>query len=258
MNLIDTHAHLDEEAFQSDVSEVIQRYLDAGIKTVFTVGTTAESSLRAIELAKKHNSVRAIVGIQPNYVSECSATDWNTIEELSRLPEVVAVGETGLDRYWDYAPFDLQQEYFTKHLKLSKTLNLPFIVHCRDAEADVIQQLSEFAQGDKLNGVMHSFCGDQKSAEACLKMGMYLSFSGMVTYKKNEELREVAKSVPMDRLLVETDSPYLTPSPARKKIKRNEPAYVVQTAECLAELKGIPVEEFAELTNQNVSNLFHI
>ncbi len=258
MNLIDTHAHLDEEAFQSDLPEVIQRFQEAGVSTVFTIGTTAESSFRAIEIAKSHDSIRAIVGIQPNYVSEASATDWLTIEELSRSPEVVAIGETGLDRYWDYAPIELQQDYFDRHLKLSRKLNLPFIVHCRDAEADIVKQLTEFADGQQLKGVMHSFCGDQKTADACLKLGLHLSFSGMVTYKKNEELREVAKSVPLDRILVETDSPYLTPSPARKKIKRNEPAYVVQTAESLAEVKMLPLEEFAQITTRNVHNLFQL
>lgn len=258
INLIDTHAHLDEEAFQADLPEVIQRYIDAGIQTVFTIGITAKSSQKAVELAEEHNSVRAIVGIQPNYVSDCSETDWNIIRELSSHPEVVAVGETGLDRYWDYAPFDLQEEFFNRHLELSKELDLPFIVHCRDAEADVVKQLTDFAGGEQLRGVMHSFCGDQKSADACLDLGMHLSFSGMVTYKKNEELRTVAETVPLDRILVETDAPYLTPSPARKKIKRNEPAYVVQTAECLAELKGIPFEEFADATNANVKQLFRL
>ena len=258
MNLIDTHAHLDEEAFQSDLPEVINRYLDAGIQTVFTIGITAKTSQNAVNLAQQHESIRAVVGIQPNYVSECNETDWLTIRELASSPEVVAIGETGLDRYWDYAPLDLQKEYFTRHLELSKELDLPFIVHCRDAEEDVINQLKEFSEGKQLKGVMHSFCGDQKSADACLEMGMHLSFSGMVTYKKNEDLRKVAQSVPLERMFVETDAPYLTPSPARKKIKRNEPAYVVQTAECLAELKGVSLEEFSQVTNRNVAELFQI
>jgi TatD DNase family protein len=200
--------------------------------------------------------VYAAVGIQPNYAAAAQAGDWEVIEQLAREPKVVAIGETGLDRYWDYAPLELQQDYFTRHVELARRLDLPFVVHCRDAEAEVVAQLRELAAAGPLRGVMHSFTGDLRTAQACLDLGLHISFAGMVTYKKNEPLRSVAAAVPLDRLLVETDAPYLAPAPHRGK--RNEPGFVLHTARCLAEHRGIDPEELAARTTANARELFRI
>lgn len=256
MQLIDTHAHLDEEAFDVDREEVVARALAAGIVRVITIGTTAPTSRAAVDIAARFQSVYAAVGIQPNYVSQAKAGDWECIEELAGRPKVVAIGETGLDRYWDYAPFDLQIEYFQRHMELARKLDLPFVVHCRDAEADTLEQLRRAAAGGHLRGVMHSFSGDMATAEACLELGLYISFAGMLTYKKSQKLREVAVRIPADRILVETDSPYLAPQPMRGK--RNEPANVQYTANCLADLRGVSREEFARQTTANVARLFRL
>ncbi len=254
MELIDTHAHLDEEAFNADRDEVVARAVEAGLKAIVTIGTTADSSRRAVALADAYPMIFATVGIQPNYVAEANPGDWQVIEELVKHPKVVAVGETGLDRYWDYAPIELQQEYFTRHIELSRKFDLPFVVHCRDADADVVSHLQDAAKQGPLKGVMHSFCGDAGTASACLDLGLFVSFAGMVTFKKSNDLRAVAAGIPLDRILVETDSPYLAPTPFRGK--RNEPAHVLHTATCLAETHEIDMEEFAASTTRNARQLF--
>jgi len=274
--LFDTHAHLDEDAFAGDLADVVQRAVDAGVSRIVTIGTTAESSRRAVEIATQFpGTVFAAVGIQPNYASEAKPGDWDAIVALAAEPCVVAVGETGLDRYWDFAPIDLQVEYFRRHLELSRKLDKPFVVHCRDAEADVVAELRRAATrtlpasgsldaGDpahpsragSLRGVMHSFSGDSQTAAACLELGLHVSFAGMLTYKKNDDLRRTAAEIPRERLLVETDAPYLTPVPLRGKLKRNEPANVVHIAACLAEIHGLPPEEMAAMTTANAERLF--
>ena len=158
-------------------------------------------------------------------------------------PRVAALGETGLDRHWDYTPFDVQQDYFDRHLRLSQQTALPFIVHTRDSDADVLAILREARLRGPLAGVMHSFTGTSETAAECLELGLYISFAGMVTFKKSDDLRSVAKSIPANRILIETDSPYLSPHPLRGK--RNEPARLVHTAECLARERGVSLDEFA-------------
>ena len=259
IRLFDTHAHLDEDAFTADVADVVQRAVEADVCRIVTIGTTAASSRQAVEIAMRFpENVSAAVGIQPNYASEAQPEDWETIVELASLDCVVAVGETGLDRYWDFAPIDLQKDYFRRHLALSRTIGKPFIVHCREADADVVTELRRASETGPLHGVMHSFCGDSETARACLSLGMFLSFAGMVTYKKNEDLRRVAGEVPRDRLLIETDSPYLTPVPLRGKMKRNEPANVRHTAACLAEVHGVPLETMAEVTTANAYRFYQL
>ncbi|SFI17272.1 TatD family hydrolase [Planctomicrobium piriforme] len=254
--LIDTHAHLDEQSFETDLEAVLQRAREQGIEMIFTIGVTAPSCQAALLLAKTHPQLRAVVGIQPNYVAQAQADDFDFIAALASDPHVVAVGETGLDRYWDTSPFALQQEFFHRHIELSRRVDKPFIVHCREADADVVAVLREEAKIAPLRGVMHSFCGDQATADACLELGMYLSFAGMLTFKSNQALRDVAKTVPVDHLLVETDSPYLSPVPLRGK--RNEPANVIHTARCLAELRGLSLEELAQHTTANTRRLFQL
>lgn len=252
--LIDTHCHLDAEAFRSDIDDVLQRALDNGVQQVLTIGITVATSEAAVVLANRYIQVSAVVGIQPNYAQEAVAGDWERIVELAAHPRVVAIGETGLDKYWDFAPLDIQQDYFRRHLQLSRQIGKPFVVHCREAEPDVLTMLREDFRNGPLNGVMHSFCGDEQMAAECVEMGMHISFAGMVTFRKNDGLRNVAASVPLDRLLVETDSPYLAPHPNRGK--RNEPAWVRHTAECLAAAHQITESELALATTANAIRLF--
>lgn len=254
MRLFDTHCHLDEPAFDGDREDVIERARQAGVVAMLTIGTTAASSEKALALAKSHRDVFAAVGIQPNYVAEEKPADWEKIVALVGDERVVAIGETGLDRYWDYTPFESQVEAFDRHLELSRAIGKPFIVHCREAEADVVAQLRNAAAGGTLRGVMHSFSGDVATAEACVELGLHISFAGMVTFKRNDALRDVAKRVPLERLLIETDAPYLAPIPHRGK--RNEPAYVAHTAAVLADTRELAPEELAEITARNAENLF--
>jgi TatD DNase family protein len=252
--LIDTHCHLDQEEFAEDRADAIARALAAGVERIVTVGVGAESSAAAIQLAAENPSIYAAVGIQPNYCAQAKPTDWDEIVKLAAAPKVVAIGETGLDRYWDYTPFDVQQDYFDRHLRLSQEKNLPFIVHTRESDADVLAMLETAAARGPLKGVMHSFTGSAETAARCVELGLYISFAGMVTFKKSEDLRTVAATIPADRILIETDSPYLSPQPLRGK--RNEPASLVHTAQVLAEVRGVGIEEFAEQTSRNAKTLF--
>jgi TatD DNase family protein len=256
MEWIDTHCHLDEESFTQDCADTIHRAVDAGVKTMLAVGITLDSCRRVIELTQRYDSIYAVVGLHPNYVSAAQPGDWEQIVELMKCPKVVGIGETGLDKYWDYAPIDLQTEYFHRHIELSRQLNRPFVVHCREAEAETLAVLRTHSANGPLSGAMHSFCGSAETASACLEMGMHLSIAGMVTFKKNDSLRQIATQIPLDRLLVETDSPYLAPTPYRGK--RNEPAHVRLTAACLAESRGISKEELAQATTANARRLFRL
>jgi TatD DNase family protein len=255
MRLFDTHCHLDDEQFAADRKGVVERARLAGVTTMVAVGTTVASSRACLELAGAHPSVVAAVGIQPNYCHEAGPGDWDEIRELARHSATVALGETGLDRYWDYAPFALQQDYFDRHLRLSQELDLPFVVHMRDCEADVLEMLREARSRGPLRGVMHSFTGTASGARECLELGLLVSFAGMVTYPKSTALREVAAIVPDDRLLIETDAPYLSPHPVRNQ-RPNEPSLIVHTARCLAEVRGVAVEVLAEQTTANAEGLF--
>lgn len=252
--LIDTHAHLDEQSFHVDLEEVLSRAQEAGVEQILSIGINAETSRAAVDLASRYQQIKAVIGVQPNYVAEMKPGDFEEVLELAKQDCVVGIGETGLDRYWDHAPIELQREWFVKHIELSQEMNKPFVVHCREAEADVVAVLQQCSRRSDLSGVMHSFCGDLRTAESCLELGLLISFAGMVTFKKNEELRDVARQVPLDRLLVETDSPYLSPVPLRGK--RNEPAHVVHTARCLADLHQMTLEEFSKVTTANAKQLF--
>lgn len=253
--MIDTHAHLDQQTFKDDLQEVLNRATAAGVERTIAIGVTAESSRNCIELARTYQGVDAAIGIQPNDVAEAGPQDWQSILNLSEDPLVVALGETGLDRYWDHTPFDLQQDYFDRHLRLSQESGLPFIVHMRECEQDILVMLREARKRGPLRGVMHSFTGTAAGAAECIELGLQISFAGMVTYKKSDELRTVAATVPTERLLVETDSPYLSPVPVRK-IRRNEPAHVAHTLACLAELHGVTVEDLDRQTTENAKRLF--
>ncbi|HET6882693.1 MAG TPA: TatD family hydrolase [Pirellulales bacterium] len=254
MQLFDTHAHLDQPEFNEDRGTVIERAKQAGVETMVAVGITAASSAACVELAAANTGVFAAVGIQPNYCGQAAPDDWQRVLELVDRPGVVALGETGLDRYWDYSPFEVQQDYFDRHLRLSQERGLPFIVHTRDSDAEVLAMLREARRRGPLAGVMHSFTGTIATAAECVELGLYVSFAGMVTFKKSIDLRAVARNVPDDRILIETDSPYLSPQPLRGR--RNEPAHLVHTAACLAEERGTTLDDFARQTTANARRLF--
>lgn len=253
--LIDTHSHLFDDRFAKDLPAVLDRAAKAGLERVVCLGIDRESSEQSVAIANKYPLVVAAVGIQPNHVAEAKVGDWNAVVALAeQWAQVVAIGETGLDRYWDRAPFALQENYFNRHIELARYLNKPFVIHCREAEADVVRVLRAQCAKGPIRAVMHSFSGDLATARECLEMGLYVSFAGMVTYPTAQNLRDVAKGIPLDRLLVETDCPYLAPQPVRGK--RNEPAYVAHTAAVLAQAKGVSVAELEEHTTRNARALF--
>jgi TatD DNase family protein len=257
MQLFDTHAHLDQPEFDEDRVEVVARARNAGVENIVAIGISADTSAACIELAAQYEGVHAAVGMQPNYLAEAKPGDWDRVVAMVGEPGVVAIGETGLDRYWDFTPFEMQQDYFDRHIRLSQERGLPFIVHMRDCDEDILVMLHEARKRGPLNGVMHSFTGSRAMADECLAMGLYISFAGMVTYKKSADLRSIAAAVPGDRILIETDSPYLSPEPVRK-IKRNEPAHVRHTATCLAEVRGVALDAFAAQTTANAKRLFQL
>ncbi len=257
--LIDTHAHLDGEEFENDREAVLERARAAGVAVVICPAISAASSEAVVRLARDLPGVACAVGIQPNYGAEARDGDWDRVVALASEPGVVAIGETGLDRHWDFTPFDVQRALFDRHLRLAQDRDLPLIIHCREAEDDTLAMTREAAQRGPLRGVIHAFSGDASFAQACLDLGMYISFAGAVTYTnaKFNALREAARQIPSGRILLETDSPYLTPHPLRGKIKRNEPAHLPLTARALAEIRHQPIEELAAQTTSNARTLFN-
>jgi TatD DNase family protein len=255
MELFDTHAHLNDEQFEGLLEDVLARARAAGVVQMLCVGTTVETSRRAVELAETHAEIVAAVGIHPNYCGEATAADWERIEELACHPRVRALGETGLDRYWDDAPFATQQEFLARHLALSRVTGLPCVLHMRDCQADLLEMLRDDHRRGPIHAIMHSYTGDAAGAAESVELGLHVSFAGMVTYKKSDELRQVAASVPAARLLVETDAPYLSPHPHRS-VRPNEPAMMIHTAECLAQVRGVSLAELARQTTENARRLF--
>ena len=255
--LTDTHAHLDAEQLAGDLAAVLARARAATVTRVFAIATSAASSRVTAALAAANPGVFPTAGIHPNHAAAAAATDWDDVVALAERPEIVGIGETGLDRHWHDTPFPMQEEYFVRHLQLSRRLRKPVIVHCREADADMLRVLrDDFDRYGAILGVMHSFTGDARMAEACRAIGLYLSFAGMLTYKNAASLRDAAAKQPLDRLLVETDSPYLSPVPLRGK--RNEPANVAHTAACLAGLHGVTPDALADHTTRNAVALFRL
>lgn len=259
---IDTHAHLDGDEFKEDLGGVLGRAAEAGVAQVVCPAITLASSLKTLALSASHAVVLPAVGIHPNCAGEAAADDWARIEALAQeqRDRIVALGETGLDWYRDHTPRSVQQDYFARHLRLAARLDRPVIVHCRDAEEDMLPMLREAMGQRPFLGVMHACAAGKDVVDEYVKLGLYVSFAGTVTFsnKSCEPIRQAARAVPRDRLLVETDSPYLTPQPFRGKLRRNEPAMVVHTGRYLAELRGVPEEELARQTTDNARHLFGI
>lgn len=251
--LVDTHAHLMADAFTEDRHEVIERARHAGVSAIVCVGDGVESSRAGIELAQEHEDIWATVGIHPHQAGGAPDDVAGVLKPLFAEDRVVAVGETGLDYHYDFAPVEKQQAVFRAHIRLACELGLPLVIHNRKADDDVLRILQEEG-AERVGGVLHCFWSDAKAARTALDMGFYLGVGGPVTFRREDALRAVLADVPVERLLLETDSPYLAPVPYRGK--RNEPAFVVESAKALAQVKGMSVEDIASVTARNASRVF--
>jgi TatD DNase family protein len=257
---VDSHAHIDGAEFDADREDVIQRARDADVSAILNVGTGDPHKgafERAVELAEKYPCVYAAIGIHPH---DARLFD-DVAEELTtklatQSSRVIAWGEIGLDFHYDNSPRDVQVDVFRRQLQLARDLRLPVIIHTREAETETIELLKSGWAGSELPGIMHCFSGSLWLAQQAIDLGLSISFSGIVTFKKAEELRAIAKQVPLERLLIETDCPFLAPVPFRGK--RNEPAYVVEVARCLAEVRGVTLEEIGRTTAENFRKLFQL
>ncbi|HUW47854.1 MAG TPA: TatD family hydrolase [Patescibacteria group bacterium] len=252
--LIDSHAHLQWRSFDQDREEVINLAKEANVKYIVNIGYDLEGSKKAVELAERHEGLYATVGIHPHNASALNEKVLDNLRRLSENPMVVAIGEIGLDYYRNLSPKTVQQKAFEAQMILAQELELPVVIHDRDAHADVANTLSKFK--GKLKGVMHCFSGNLEMAEQCAKMNYYISFAGPVTFPNAHMLHETAKSIDLNSILLETDCPWLAPQEMRGK--RNEPAFLPFTAEKIANLRGISLEELAEATTRNTKRIFHI
>jgi TatD DNase family protein len=252
MILFDTHAHIDDEQFDADRAAVISRAAAAGVAYILNAGACMASSARAVALAGEQSGVYAAVGIHPHDAATACEADYQQLAAWAALPKVVAIGEIGLDYYYDLSPRDVQQTVFIRQLDVARQVEKPFIIHDRDAHGDILTVIRREAKG--LRGVFHCFSGSLEMAQELLKLGFYLSIGGPVTFKNATKLQRIAAEIPLERLLVETDCPYLTPHPQRGH--RNEPAYVRLVAAEIARLRGISLEELAAATTANAGRFF--
>jgi TatD DNase family protein len=255
--LIDSHAHIQGKEYAGEVEGVIARAREVGVEKIVAVGGAGDmsSNTDAIALADSFPNVYATVGMHPHDAKDVGEGEVNRLRQLAAAPKVIAIGETGLDYYYDHSPREVQRRAFGRFIQMARETELPIVVHERDAARHVADLLRSEGEG-KLRGVIHCFTGNYEAARAYLDLGFYLSFTGIITFKNAEPLRDVVRKVPLDRMLVETDSPYLTPVPYRGK--RNEPANVRLVAEAVAKIKTIPLENVAEVTTRNVRDLFKI
>ena len=255
MKLIDTHAHLDFGRFKSDRERVIERAATAGVKAIINVGASLASSQAAVALAEAYPQIYAAVGVHPHDAKTLTGKLLEELRALASHPKVVAIGEIGLDFYRDLSPRDKQRQAFQQQLALASEIGKPVIIHDRDAHSEVMAILRRWIEGDhQPAGVMHCFSGDLAMAQEAIELGFYISIAGPVTFKNARRLRELVRQLPLEKLLVETDCPYLTPHPHRGK--RNEPAYVKLVAQEVARVKGLSLEEVARITSDNAQALF--
>ncbi len=255
MELFDTHAHLTDDKFAGDLEAVIARAQEAGVKRILTLGTDVASSREAIALAERYECVYAAVGVHPESVREASLDDLSPIRELAAHPKVIAIGEIGLDYHWDPASADLQQQFFERQLDLAAELHLPVSIHDREAHSRIIETLRS-RQELGIRGVLHAFSGDESMAQEAIGLGFLVSLAGPITFLNARRAPALVRSLPLDKVLIETDAPYLAPHPLRGR--RNEPANVVRVAERIAELQATSLEQVAEQTTANARDLFSI
>jgi TatD DNase family protein len=241
--------------FKRDLEQVIQRAKDSGVGYIFTVGTEKKDWKRALEIADSHPSIYAILGVHPHHAKEVDDQTYPTLRELCRNGRVKAYGEIGLDFFRNLSPRDIQLKRFREQIALAKELRLPMVVHDREAHQETLEILKS-EKAEECGGIIHCFSGDYAIAKACMGMGFYISIPGNITFKNAEGLREIAKNIPLESLLVETDAPFLTPDPFRGK--RNEPSYVRYTAEKVAEIKKVPFEKVAEVTSENALRVYRL
>lgn len=253
--LFDTHAHLDDDRFDKDRDEVIKQCIEEGLSLILNAGSNMATSVKSIGLAKQYDIIYAAVGVHPHDAATMDDESVEVLRNLAAHKKVKAIGEIGLDYYYDLSPRDVQKQRFVEQIDLARQLKLPIIVHDRDSHSDVME-IFKRTNVKEVGGVLHSFSGSVEMARECLKLGLYLSISGPVTFANAKKTVEVVREVPLDMLLIETDSPYLTPVPHRGK--RNYPGYVRFVAEKIAEIKGIAFEEVAQKTMENGKRLFGI
>lgn len=251
LNLTDSHCHLNHADFGEETDAVVQRALDAGVRRIVTIGTRLENTAELLTLAHKYPQIFATVGVHPEYVAEREVSADEIARTATSDDKIIALGEAGFDYFYDPNTKEAQRKLFKNHLIAARETGLPLVIHTRCAERDTIDALSEFPD---VKGVLHCFSSNAELAKFGLEQGWYLSASGILTFKKAQDLQDIFKDVPLNRLLVETDAPYLAPVPYRGK--RNEPSFVVKTAEMLAELKGVSVNELAEISTENFLTLF--
>ncbi|WP_300410044.1 TatD family hydrolase [Lagierella sp.] len=253
-SIIDSHAHLDDEKFNEDRDELLEELKKKNIAYVINPSSDMASSERVVKLSQKYPNIFAAIGIHPHDAETYKEGDLDKLKELSKSEKVVAIGEIGLDYYYDNSPREIQKKIFKKQLMLASELDLPVIIHTREAMGDTFEILNEFK--DKVKGVMHCYTGSIEMAERFMDLGFYISIAGPVTFKNAVNVRQMAKEIPLDRLLIETDSPYLSPEP--KRGKRNDPTNVIHVAEKLAVLKGVFLDDIIENSRKNTMELFSL
>lgn len=253
--LIDSHAHVADAEYDQDRQAVLERARAAGVRLIMNISYDRDSSLRSLDLADRENMVYAVVGYHPHDAESVGEDSYQELRRWCQHPKVRAIGEIGLDYYRDLSPRDAQDRVFRRQLALAKELGLPVVIHDRDAHEDLLRVLREEGAGE-VGGVMHCFSGDEELAQRCLDLGFHIGLGGPVTFKNGQTARAVARMVPDDRLLVETDSPYLAPVPYRGR--RNEPAHVRLIAEAIAALRGVSLERLAQVTSANARRLFRL
>ena len=258
MDLIDSHAHIDFPQFADDREAMLQRARDAGVNTLLAIGTGPgpEKLDAALPFAEQYEWIFTSIGIHPHEAKEVTQHHLDELARLAQHRKVIAWGEIGLDYFYDHSPRDTQATVFRSQMELAHAAKLPIIIHCRDAWDNCLAQLEQHWKPTALGGILHCFTGTLEHAKRGLDMGFHISFAGNSTYSKTQHLRDIAKGIPLDRILIETDSPYLAPQPYRGK--RNEPAYVVEVAKTLAAVRNLPAEEFAAATAANFRRLFRI
>ncbi|WP_025116345.1 TatD family hydrolase [Lysinibacillus fusiformis] len=252
---IDTHVHLNADQYEEDLQDVINRALEAKVEKMVVIGFDRKTIERTMELIEQYDFVYGVIGWHPVDAIDCTQEDLEWIEELAAHPKIVGIGETGLDYYWYKSPKDVQQALFRKQIQLAQKINLPIIIHNRDATGDVVNILRE-ENAASVGGVMHCFSGSVETARECIAMNFMISLGGPVTFKNARLPKEVATEIPLEHLMIETDAPYLAPHPYRGK--RNEPAFVPLVAEEIARLKGLTIEEIAQATTDNAKIFFGI